>query len=89
MRDALRRISGSGRSEPVDRDNIVAVQTPQVFKAGALRAAYASSDFASYTDDASLMEASGSEVFLTPGGPWNIKLTYPEDLKVAEALIIK
>lgn len=89
MRDSLRRIDEAGRSEPVDREKVVAVQTPQVFKAGALRAAYASSDIASFTDDASLMEASGSEVFLTPGGPWNIKLTYPEDLKVAEALIIK
>ena len=51
----------------VDRDGLVAVQTPQAFRAGVLRAAHASGDDA--TDDAALVEALGGTVVVVPGEP--------------------
>jgi len=69
----------------VDRDGVVAVQTPQAFRAAALRAAHAGG--AEATDDASLVEAGGGKVVVVDGSPANIKITDPADLVVAEALL--
>lgn len=69
----------------VDRADLVVVQTPQAFAAGALRAAHA--DGAEGTDDASLVEAHGGRVELVPGDPVNLKITYPSDLRIAAALL--
>jgi len=68
----------------VDRSELVAVQTPQAFKADALRAAHAGNDDA--TDDAGLVEANGGTVVLVAGAEANLKITNPEDLAIAEAL---
>jgi 2-C-methyl-D-erythritol 4-phosphate cytidylyltransferase len=68
-----------------DRDGLVAVQTPQAFRAGALRAAHAAGGEA--TDDASLVEAAGGKVVVVDGSPLNLKITNPHDLAVAEALL--
>jgi len=69
----------------VDRDGLVAVQTPQAFRAAALRAAHAAG--AEGTDDASLVEAAGGKVVVVDGSPTNLKITRPADLVVAEALL--
>jgi 2-C-methyl-D-erythritol 4-phosphate cytidylyltransferase len=69
----------------VDRDGVVAVQTPQAFRAAALRAAHARG--AEATDDASLVEAGGGKVVVVDGSPANLKITDPADLVVAEALL--
>jgi 2-C-methyl-D-erythritol 4-phosphate cytidylyltransferase len=69
----------------VDRDGLVAVQTPQAFGAAALRAAHRVG--AEATDDASLVEADGGKVVVVPGSPDNLKITSPTDLVVAEALL--
>ena len=69
----------------VDRDGLVAVQTPQAFRAAALRAAHAAG--AEATDDASLVEAAGGKVVVVDGSPTNLKITRPADLVVAEALL--
>lgn len=69
----------------VDRSDLVVVQTPQAFTAAALRAAHARGDDG--TDDASLVEADGGSVLLVSGSPTNLKLTYPTDLLLAEALL--
>lgn len=61
-----------------DRSRLVAVQTPQAFRAGALRAAHAGEPDA--TDDAALVEAAGGRVVVVPGDPLNRKITVPEDL---------
>jgi 2-C-methyl-D-erythritol 4-phosphate cytidylyltransferase len=79
--DTLRRRGGG----LVHRDELVAVQTPQAFRAAALRAAHTRAPEA--TDDASLVEAAGGKVVLVDGSPGNIKLTHPADLVVAEALL--
>jgi 2-C-methyl-D-erythritol 4-phosphate cytidylyltransferase len=79
--DTLRAHDGS----PVDRDGLVAVQTPQAFRALALRAAHEGG--AEATDDASLVEATGGKVVVVPGSPDNRKITRPTDLVIAEALL--
>ena len=76
---------GPRRAAVVDRDGLVAVQTPQAFRAAALRAAHAGE--AEATDDASLVEAAGGKVVVVDGSPANLKITRPDDLVVAEALL--
>lgn len=68
----------------VDRGRYVAVQTPQAFRAAALRAAHAGGLDA--TDDASLVEAAGGRVVLVDGEPSNVKITAAVDLALAELL---
>jgi len=63
----------------------VAVQTPQAFRAAALRAAHAGGPEA--TDDSALVEAAGGRVVVVPGEAGNLKLTHPEDLVLATALL--
>lgn len=75
----------SRRGGLVDRDGLVAVQTPQAFRASALRAAHATD--AESTDDASLVEAEGGKVVVVDGSPTNLKITRPADLAIAEALL--
>jgi 2-C-methyl-D-erythritol 4-phosphate cytidylyltransferase len=79
--DALRHRSGGA----VDRNGLVAVQTPQAFRASALRRAHAAEPEA--TDDASLVEAAGGKVVVVEGSPANLKITRPVDIAVAEALL--
>lgn len=76
--DTIRRRSGG----VVDRDELVAVQTPQGFSASALRAAHASG--ADATDDATLVERNGGDVVHVEGDPMNLKITDPDDLATAE-----
>jgi 2-C-methyl-D-erythritol 4-phosphate cytidylyltransferase len=61
-----------------DRATLVAVQTPQAFRADVLRRAHASGDES--TDDAALVERLGGRVVTVPGEPWNRKITEPDDL---------
>ena len=61
-----------------DRASLVAVQTPQAFRAQTLRAAHADGDDA--TDDAALIERSGGRVVVVEGDPTNRKITLPDDL---------
>ena len=68
-----------------DRRRLAAVQTPQAFRAGALRAAHASG--ADATDDATLAEAAGATVVTVDGDSRNLKITAAHDLVTAEALL--
>ncbi|MDE0235939.1 MAG: 2-C-methyl-D-erythritol 4-phosphate cytidylyltransferase [bacterium] len=77
--DTIRRVDGG----VVDRSTLQAVQTPQAFRAGLLRAAHA--DATDATDDASLVEAAGHAVVAVEGHPRNIKITHPDDLAAAKA----
>ncbi len=87
--DSLRRIGDDGvTSEPVDRADFRAVQTPQGFALWRLRQAYALPYEKSFTDDASVMAAAGfTNIVLVAGSPDNIKITNPRDLKIAGCLI--
>lgn len=84
--DTVRHITNNG-SETVDRSAYKLVQTPQVFNADLLLKGYEQAYSSAFTDDASVVEAMGVKVALTPGNRENIKLTTPFDLKVAEALL--
>jgi 2-C-methyl-D-erythritol 4-phosphate cytidylyltransferase len=69
----------------VPRAGLWATQTPQIFRADLLKAAI--DPGLEVTDDAAWLEARGIPVRVVPGDPANIKLTYPEDLEIAEALV--
>jgi 2-C-methyl-D-erythritol 4-phosphate cytidylyltransferase len=74
---------------PVDRDQLYAMQTPQVFERrlieDAYRAVYA--DAASVTDEVSAVERLGRKVILVPNQDLNFKITYPRDLALAEFVL--
>ncbi len=70
----------------VDRSRLWAAQTPQVFRYDLLLRAHREVT-ADVTDDAAMLEALGLPVKLYPGSPLNIKVTRPEDLRLAEALL--
>jgi len=79
--------SGREVSGPVDRDGLVLVQTPQVFRAEVLKEAYRQPFRPSFTDDASVVEATGHTVKLVPGERFNIKVTTPDDLELSKKLL--
>ena len=82
--DTLRTRDGSPAP---DRSNTVAVQTPQIFLSEDIKAAYGHAYSDSFTDDASVAEANGIRVDLCPGERFNIKITTPEDLVLARAIV--
>ena len=84
--DSVRAVEGDS-SHIVPRSMLRAVQTPQIFSAPTIRAAYDTSFNSEFTDDASVVEAMGEKVALCEGERSNIKITTPEDLIVAEALL--
>ena len=81
----VKQVKGKRVVGTVDRSDLVEVQTPQAFRASALRAAHAEELEA--TDDAALVEAAGGSVVVVPGEPTNLKLTHPHDLAVARVLL--
>jgi 2-C-methyl-D-erythritol 4-phosphate cytidylyltransferase len=84
--DTLKRVEGDAVTATVERDGVVAVQTPQAFRADVLRRAHASRSDA--TDDAGLVELLGATVRVVPGEPRNIKVTTLADLELARALAV-
>ena len=76
-------------AETLDRTNLWAVQTPQAFRLGLLRRLHDLPDefLRAATDDASLVERDGGRVEIVAGEKTNIKLTSPEDLVFAEAIL--
>ncbi|MES2834014.1 MAG: bifunctional 2-C-methyl-D-erythritol 4-phosphate cytidylyltransferase/2-C-methyl-D-erythritol 2,4-cyclodiphosphate synthase [Pseudomonadota bacterium] len=88
--DSLRRGADGLLAEGVDRDNLWRAQTPQAFPLGVLRAAYDDlSPGDSPTDEADVVRRAGGRVRLVPGDPRLMKLTFPEDFAMAEALVPK
>ena len=79
--DSLRRLDGG----IVDRGQVVAVQTPQAFRAEWLRNAHRDEPDAS--DDATLVEMIGGKVEIVPGESTNFKITTSHDLMVARMLV--
>ncbi|MDQ3147333.1 MAG: 2-C-methyl-D-erythritol 4-phosphate cytidylyltransferase [Actinomycetota bacterium] len=82
--DTVKRIGPGGEVvETLERAELVAVQTPQAFRASVLRRAHRGEAEAS--DDAALVERDGGRVVVVAGEAHNLKLTTPEDLATAEA----
>jgi 2-C-methyl-D-erythritol 4-phosphate cytidylyltransferase len=85
-RDSIRRVTENG-SEALIRDEIYLVQTPQTFQATLLKDAYNVPYRNNFTDDASVVEQAGHSINVIPGNYQNIKITYPEDIAIAELLL--
>lgn len=83
--DSFRQIDDNG-SHIISRSSLRAVQTPQIFAASIVRAAYDTEFRSDFTDDASVVEYSGEKVSLCEGERTNIKITTPADLVIAEAI---
>lgn len=84
--DSFRETDGTS-SHVVDRRRLRIVQTPQVFRADILRSAYETEYRPGFTDDASVVEQAGKRIFLCEGERANLKITTPEDMVIAEALL--
>ena len=89
VKDTIKRAVGGIVTGALDRSELYAVQTPQVFEHGLILGALekALTDGIELTDDCSAVERIGMPVCLTEGSYDNIKLTTPEDLAVAEAIL--
>lgn len=84
--DTLKRADAEQRVEAtLARDGLWQAQTPQMFRAGLLRAALAA--HADVTDEAGALEAAGYRPRLIRGDARNLKVTYPADLALAEAIL--
>jgi 2-C-methyl-D-erythritol 4-phosphate cytidylyltransferase len=81
------RILKNGSHEVKDRQQVRIIQTPQTFLSDILFAAFEREFDESFTDEATVVEASGKEIFLTEGEYDNIKITRPIDLLIAEKII--
>lgn len=83
------RLMQEGKTKALDRSQYYLIQTPQTFDVELLKTSYKIKDEPYLTDDASVVECSGHSVFLFIGEYKNIKITTPEDLIIAEALLKK
>src|SRR5688572_8150149 len=81
------RMTDKDNTKAMDRSRFRLIQTPQTFEIGLIKKAYQIKDDPSLTDDASVAERSGHTISLFEGSYDNIKITTPEDLVVAEALL--
>jgi 2-C-methyl-D-erythritol 4-phosphate cytidylyltransferase len=84
LADANHIVSGS-----IDRQNVFAMQTPQVFRRELLSQAYeqVKRDSVTVTDEVSAIEHAGGKVVMVPAEDHNFKITYASDLLLAEAIL--
>jgi 2-C-methyl-D-erythritol 4-phosphate cytidylyltransferase len=83
------RITDGSKNRQIDREKIRIVQTPQTFNSKILHDSFGREYETSFTDDAAVIEKKGYDVHLVEGNRENIKITSPEDLALAEALLIR
>jgi len=88
LKDSIRVVS-EVNTKSVNRSDYFIVQTPQTFQVDLIKKAFEVEENSSFTDDASVFEYSGGVVQRVMGDYQNIKITTPEDLIIAEALINK
>lgn len=81
------RMSEGTLNQPLDRSRLFLVQTPQTFLSSEIKNAYKQTYNQTFTDDATVLENAGRQINLVKGNRENIKITYPEDLLFAEALL--
>lgn len=86
LKDSVRKIAGE-KTETRDRSQYLLVQTPQTFQTKLIRKAFSLGEQPAFTDDASVYEAAGMKVTPVSGDYRNIKITTPEDLLIAKALM--
>ncbi len=86
VKDTLKRVAGSLIAETAPREGLYIAQTPQGFSRELLERVYAGRS-TDYTDDAALVEQAGESVEIVESSYLNFKITSPEDLELAEALM--
>lgn len=84
--DSMRMVEGNS-SSPVNREYMRSIQTPQTFRADILLPAFQQEYTNAFTDEATVVEAYGAQVYLIEGEKRNIKLTTPEDMMIAEIML--
>jgi 2-C-methyl-D-erythritol 4-phosphate cytidylyltransferase len=82
-RDSVRQHIGT-HTVPLDREEIYLIQTPQTFSSEILKKAYKQEFRNEFTDDASVAERLGIKINLIDGETRNFKITFPEDIRLAE-----
>lgn len=87
LSSTVKRVDGGQIRETIDRSGLWAAQTPQVFARQVLLDAYQARNGYDGTDEAELVERTGVAVSVVEGWPMNLKITTPEDFKMAEALV--
>jgi 2-C-methyl-D-erythritol 4-phosphate cytidylyltransferase len=85
-KDSVRKLT-DGNSAALNRNEIYLVQTPQVFQLEQLNTAYQQNFDSFFTDDASVVEKAGYKINLEKGDEFNFKITFKEDLKLAETIL--
>lgn len=89
VNDTIKLVEGKEVSQTLDREKLFTVQTPQGFFHHILKTALDKAQEDSFygTDEASLVERKGERVCIVQGDPKNIKITTPDDLRIAEVLL--
>jgi len=91
LKDTIKKTNNGFVEKTLDRSNVYQMQTPQAIKYGLFMQAYKNAENKNLkaTDDASLVEALGSKVKIVSCSYENIKITTPEDLRIAEGILMK
>ncbi|MFV0266488.1 MAG: 2-C-methyl-D-erythritol 4-phosphate cytidylyltransferase [Draconibacterium sp.] len=84
--ESVRYVDGSHNSS-LDRSKYYLVQTPQTFRVSLIKKAYEQAYSELFTDDASVLENTGQAINTVEGNRTNIKITYPEDIRIASFLL--
>jgi 2-C-methyl-D-erythritol 4-phosphate cytidylyltransferase len=87
VRDTIKRVESGLVTGTIPREGLYLAQTPQGFRREIIEKAYRARGDKDFTDDALLVEVSGGKVAIVDGGCANFKITTPEDLAVARAII--
>jgi len=89
VKDTIKETTGDLVTKTLKRDTLWSIQTPQIFSYNTLYSAYEKAIKSSYysTDDSALVERNGGKIKVVMGSYTNIKVTTPEDLKIAELFI--
>ncbi|CAH0995267.1 Ribitol-5-phosphate cytidylyltransferase 1 [Emticicia aquatica] len=89
VKDSVREVGLDGKSIAIDRTKLKLIQTPQTFNINLMKNAFEVDEQSFFTDCASVLEFAGKTITLIEGDYENIKITTPEDMIVAEALLRK
>ena len=87
VKSSLRKKDATGQTIPVDRSEMLEVQTPQTFRLDYIYQAFLNRGHDDFSDDASLYQEAGNEVYVCTGSYDNIKITTPEDLELGELIL--
>ncbi|GAA4130903.1 2-C-methyl-D-erythritol 4-phosphate cytidylyltransferase [Sphingobacterium kyonggiense] len=82
------RIGTRNVNSAMDRESVWLIQTPQVFDAFILKAAYKQQENPEFTDDASVVEKMSNNILILPGEHENMKITFESDLAIAQLLLM-